>query len=113
MSPSLDLALDRWLADEAKPDELILPGGAQKRFSPPSDRADSVQRDASPRDFPARFARGNDPQFNLQNADLGDGRMSGMIAPDQVDAFEQLRAQDGRARAGRRAPAESPLGRAP
>lgn len=143
----MSLSLDRWLAEEVKPDELILFGCSQKRFSPPPDHDDRVRScvvelvigsDASvqftsvkrrttlpagevyfegARSVPlhnslVRFNRGNDAQLNLQSADLGDSKIGGMIALNQIDAFVQLPMQDGGALAKRRATAEIRVARA-
>jgi ferric-dicitrate binding protein FerR (iron transport regulator) len=43
----------------------------------------------------ARFNRRNVTQLVLKDADLGERRIGGMIALDQVDAFVRLLAQDG------------------
>jgi transmembrane sensor len=47
------------------------------------------------RDVVARFNRRNTTQLVLEDADLGERRIGGMIALDQVDAFVRLLAQDG------------------
>lgn len=47
------------------------------------------------RDVVARFNRRNTTQLILADADLGDRRIGGMIALDQVDAFVRLLEQDG------------------
>jgi len=51
--------------------------------------------DVTLRDVVARFNRRNVTQLVLQDADLGERRIGGMIALDQVDAFVRLLAQDG------------------
>lgn len=47
------------------------------------------------RDVIARFNRRNTTQLILADADLGDRRIGGLIALDQVDAFVRLLEQDG------------------
>lgn len=47
------------------------------------------------RDVVVRFNRRNETQLILADADLGDRRIGGMIALDQVDAFVRLLEQDG------------------
>lgn len=64
------------------------------------------------RDVVARFNRCNSAQLILADAALGDRRIGGMIALDQVDAFVRMLEQDGDIVAVRHGPAEITLRRA-
>lgn len=64
------------------------------------------------RDVVARFNRRNSTQLTLADAALGDRRIGGMIALDQVDAFVRMLEQDGDIVAVRHGSAEITLRRA-
>jgi transmembrane sensor len=64
------------------------------------------------RDVVARFNRRNIVQLVLKDADLGERKIGGMIALDQVDAFVRLLARDGELVAERGAAGEIVLRRA-
>jgi transmembrane sensor len=68
--------------------------------------------DVALRDVLVRFNRRNAVQLILQDADLGERKIGGMIALDQVDAFVRLLVQDGDVVAERRPAGEILLRRA-
>jgi len=64
------------------------------------------------RDVVARFNRRNETQLIVENADLGDRKIGGLIDLNQVDAFARLLEQDGDIVAERRSGREIVLRRA-
>jgi transmembrane sensor len=64
------------------------------------------------RDVITRFNRRNPTQLVLEDADLGERRIGGMIALDQVEAFVRLLEQDGDIVANRALPGQITLRRA-
>ena len=64
------------------------------------------------RDVVARFNRRNETQLIVENADLGDRKIGGLIDLNQVDAFARLLEQDGDIVAERRSEREIVLRRA-